>query len=30
VTLRTGEEAVDESLQKVLDKLDELGHLRAG
>jgi adenylylsulfate kinase len=30
VTVRTREEAVDESLQKVLDKLEELGHLRAG
>lgn len=30
VTVRTREEEVDESLQKVLDKLDELGHLRAG
>jgi adenylylsulfate kinase len=30
VTLRTREEAVDESLQKVLEKLDELGHLRGG
>jgi adenylylsulfate kinase len=30
VTVRTQEEQVDESLQKVLDKLGELGHLRAG
>lgn len=30
VTVRTREEAVDESLKKVLDKLQELGHLNAG
>ena len=29
VTLRTREEAVDESLSKVLDKLAELGHVKA-
>jgi adenylyl-sulfate kinase len=29
VTVRTREEAVEESLQKVLDKLEQLGHLRA-
>lgn len=30
VTVRTREEAVDESLRKVLDKLAELGHLKDG
>ncbi|HTV18349.1 MAG TPA: adenylyl-sulfate kinase [Polyangiaceae bacterium] len=30
VTVRTREEAVDESLRKVLDKLAELGHLKEG